>query len=502
MALTWELLGSLGGGDSAVMLTSGPVDIVNSDAITATSTRVSGLSADTLPAWITVDESAGYSRVTLEPGRYMVFGAMDAAALYSDLASVTAFAFMVDGTFFSHKYYDANSYEDNGAKMFGLGASFRAPVRRSFSVYGGMESSTYRSVKNVGVMVARVADEPLGDSPLWATGPGLAWFDFSNELAGDATELGLVDQSYGSGLFQNLGDGLEYSSSGRPLSVYHTATDVGGTTEQWADVELGIAPSSATSWAGVAMRALEVEERALVCAVSSTSWRVLEGQTDYTSSGTVLISGALGTAPVAGDRIGARVYDDGSGLQARMYVNGVEVGGGPIAPTVALGLRAGVALSDGKAAAGTLLNFRAGGDWLVGLQKSSATQTVPLNTWTQVTGTVRRAGLAYALSDVVDNGLVVPEGKAGERLVTARVTYAYNYASHQVRVKLNGSVVLTGALSTYPTYGGENGVGFVQVSGLVTVDAGDVLTVEFWTDSNFANTNQVSAGAGTYVTVT
>jgi hypothetical protein len=90
---------------------------------------------------------------------------------------------------------------------------------------------------------------------------------------------------------------------------------------------------------------------------------------------------------------------------------------------------------------------------------------------------------------------------SGSALVAGGIAYDYEYATHQARIVRGASEVLvTGPSQTYPNapVGLTVGVPSTEVQ---LVD-GDVLYLEFYVDSNFATTDEITAGWPTWFSVT
>lgn len=497
MAITWDLLGTLGGGVDGVLLRSGPVTVADDD-LTLALARVGGLAADPLPAWLETQETtSGHTELLVAPGQYIVQAgfepnvAMQNASVITSVGIVLGAASLGAERLVWNKFYDISAYGDYGRKVMCLGVGLRAAVAEYLSVVCGVASATYNNVDDVYVSIVRVADEPLAEVPAWTSGrPVLAFFDF-DASSGDATSLGLVDKAYASGIFTNTGGagGLEYTSGNRPLAVYETAGDLGSAEYQWAEIVVGAAPT--TTRQGVALRSTATE--AIVCAANASDWRIYSGSVDGTATGTTLLSGAMPSAPVAGDRIGALITGGASPVVS-MYHNDVElVAPTAITPGITMGLKAGIHLADLPATSGRISAFRAGGDWGVGMQKNATQQVAPASEWVKVVGMVRRSGLNFGTSRVLDDALVVPAALAGSRTVSAKITYGYESGTHGVRVYHNGVQVLEQVAS---------GGGARSVSGPVTLAEGDELELWFWTDTTFSSAENIDGSSDTWLTVT
>ena len=133
-----------------------------------------------------------------------------------------------------------------------------------------------------------------------------------------------------------------------------------------------------------------------------------------------------------------------------------------------------------------------------GMSKNSTAQNGTVSTWTKVIGWDVRSG--YPTTTITSDSLEVAAGAAGTVNVAAQVKYAYEYGTHQCRVKKNGTVVLTSATNNYPSVGSGNTSGAVAVSGSVSVAAGDLLTLEFYTDTGFSGADGITTGVNTYLT--
>jgi len=132
-----------------------------------------------------------------------------------------------------------------------------------------------------------------------------------------------------------------------------------------------------------------------------------------------------------------------------------------------------------------------------GMDKNATTQNGTLSTWTKVIGWNVRSGYSSTISS---DSLVV--GATGTVNIAAQVDYNYEYGTHQCRVKNNGTVILTSAQNNYPSVGSGNTSGAVAVTGSVSVTAGDLLTLEFYTDTSFSGADGITTGVTTYLTYT
>lgn len=126
-----------------------------------------------------------------------------------------------------------------------------------------------------------------------------------------------------------------------------------------------------------------------------------------------------------------------------------------------------------------------------GMYKSSTSVTIAYNTWTKVTGwTADTAN--YPGTTIVSDGLVAQSAKTGAT-VSAQVTWAQHTNTVSVRIKQNGTVIVTGASST-------NGTSTASVS--VNVAAGDNFTIEV-DDTNINGTDTtVTTGTTSFVHLT
>lgn len=132
------------------------------------------------------------------------------------------------------------------------------------------------------------------------------------------------------------------------------------------------------------------------------------------------------------------------------------------------------------------------------MNKSGAQNGNAINTWVPVITWV--ADASFPLTDIFTDGIRV-SGSSATADIGAAVAYPYEYATHQIRIKKNGVVIVTGNQTVYPGMGAGNSAGIVRATlSNTTVSNGDIITVEFWVTDTFSSTNNILA-AGTYLQV-
>ena len=134
----------------------------------------------------------------------------------------------------------------------------------------------------------------------------------------------------------------------------------------------------------------------------------------------------------------------------------------------------------------------------MGADKNSTAQNGTVGSWTQVNGFTVRSGFP---NTVISSNALAPNG-GGTFTFTANIRYGYEYGIHQARIKkLSGGVATyyTGNQNNYPSVGSGNTTRNVAVSASVSVAAGDLLSLEFFTDTSFSGAHNISTGSVTYL---
>lgn len=144
-----------------------------------------------------------------------------------------------------------------------------------------------------------------------------------------------------------------------------------------------------------------------------------------------------------------------------------------------------------EAAAMGQVNFASAG------MNKSATQSLPTNSWTQITGWTARSD--YPGTTITSNGIEVPAGVtvtiAGQLSWGAADTYSGN--GMRMRVMAGGVELTSGATSGNSSVSAVAPVTWTNDTGSTRL-----VTVQGFTTSNFFSRNVVSAGANSHLTLT